>query len=139
MDGSLLLNIRSYRGHNRRLVAISKDGGQSFAAPDEDQALIEPICQGSLIRFAGHERELLFSNPASTKRERLTVRLSQDDGQSWSTAHAKILHEGPAAYSCLAVLPNGEIGCLYECGQKSAYETITFARFTREWLAEPAP
>jgi sialidase-1 len=44
------------------------------------------------------------------------------------------LHAGPAAYSCLTVLPDGGIGCIYERGEKDAYETITFARFDREWL-----
>ena len=39
-----------------------------------------------------------------------------------------MLHAGPAAYSCLAVLPEGGIGCLYERGDKGPYETITFAR-----------
>lgn len=45
-----------------------------------------------------------------------------------------MLHAGPAAYSCLTILPNGEIGCLYERGDKNAYETIAFARFTLDWL-----
>ena len=42
-DGSVLFNIRSYRGTNRRLVAISKDAGESFSEPVEDKALIEPV------------------------------------------------------------------------------------------------
>jgi sialidase-1 len=60
------------------------------------------------------------------------VRLSRDEGKTW--AFAKVLHAGPAAYSCLTVLPGGEIGCLYERGDKDAYETITWARFDRGWL-----
>jgi sialidase-1 len=45
-----------------------------------------------------------------------------------------VLHDGPAAYSCLTVLPDRTVGCLYERGDKSPYETITFARFPLEWL-----
>ena len=60
------------------------------------------------------------------------MRLSYDDGATWPVA--KLLHAGPAAYSALAVLPDGRIGCLYERGQKSAYERITFARFGLDWL-----
>jgi len=41
---------------------------------------------------------------------------------------------GPAAYSCLAVLPDNSIACLYEAGQNHPYETIAFARFTVDWL-----
>ena len=60
----------------------------------------------------------------------MTVRLSSDEGKSWSLQ--RVLHEGPAAYSCLTVLPDGSIACLYEAGEKSAYETIIFAKFSVE-------
>lgn len=133
-DGSLLLNMRSYQANNRRLIATSTDSGLTWSKPTEDAALIEPVCQASLIRHPDIKGRLLFSNPAGTKREKLTIRLSDDDGKSWLVA--KELHPGPAAYSCLAVLPDGTIACLYECGEKRAYETITIARFTVDWLTK---
>jgi sialidase-1 len=46
-----------------------------------------------------------------------------------------LLEAGPSAYSCLASLPDGEVGCLYECGARQPYEKITFARFSLTWLA----
>jgi sialidase-1 len=64
----------------------------------------------------------------------MTVRLSEDDGGAWVAA--KELHAGPAAYSCLTVLSDGTIGCLYERGEKQPYEKITFARFGLDWLSE---
>jgi sialidase-1 len=131
-DGTLLLNMRSFRGNNRRLTATSGDGGLTWSKPAEDEALVEPVCQGSLLRYPGEKGLLLFANPASTKRERLTVRLSEDGGKTWRAA--RLLHEGPAAYSCLAVLPDGTVACLYERGAKHPYETITFARFPLAWL-----
>ncbi len=131
-DGTVMLNMRTYQANNRRQVAISKDGGETFTKPVEDAALIEPVCQGSILRLPGPHGGILFANPASTKREKLTVKLSRDEGKTW--AHARQLHAGPAAYSCLTVFPNGEIGCLYERGDKTPYETITFARFPRDWL-----
>lgn len=126
-DGTLVLNMRSYMGNNRRLIAFSKDGGITWSKPVEDSTLIEPVCQGSVIGVPGIVDGLLFSNPASTKRENLTVRLSRDGGKTWPKS--TVLHAGPAAYSCLAMLPGGEAACLYERGEKGAYETITFARF----------
>lgn len=132
-DGSVMLNMRSFQGNNRRLVATSKDGGETFTKPVEDKELVEPVCQASILRLPGEKGGILFSNPASTKREKMTVRLSTDEGKTWP--HAKELHGGPAAYSCLVVLPDGGIGCLYERGDKSPYDAIVFARFTREWLA----
>ncbi|MBA4188670.1 MAG: exo-alpha-sialidase [Planctomycetaceae bacterium] len=131
-DGSVMLNMRTYAANNRRFVAISKDGGETFTKPVDDKELIEPVCQGSILRLPGEKGGVMFSNPASLKREKLTVRLSRDEGKTWAVA--KELHAGPAAYSCLTVLPSGEVGCLYERGDKNAYETITFARFPRSWL-----
>jgi sialidase-1 len=135
--GSLMLNIRSYRGNNRRLIAISQDGGETFGELVEDQTLIEPVCQASILRLPGERGGILFANPASKKRENMTVRLSRDQGKTWPLS--RVVHAGPSAYSCLAVLGDGSIGCLYERGDKHAYETITFARFSRDWLASRAP
>jgi sialidase-1 len=81
-DGHLLLNIRSYRGNNRRLVALSKDGGETFSEPVEDKELVEPVCQASILRHLPVPGGVLFSNPASTRRERMTVRLSRDGGNT---------------------------------------------------------
>ena len=76
---------------------------------------------------------ILFSNPAHESRRRnMTVRLSYDEGKTWPLA--RTLHEGFAAYSCLTALPDLLIACLYERGDKSASEKITFARFDLSWL-----
>jgi sialidase-1 len=78
----------------------------------------------------------LFSNPASTnRRERLTVRLSEDDGRTWPWA--QVVDPRPAAYSCLAALPNGMGAVLYEAGNKNPYQNIYLARFTLQWLKTP--
>jgi sialidase-1 len=135
-DGALLLNMRGYHGRNRREIAHSRDGGLTWSNTEPDPALIEPVCQASLIGAvrAGKKSDgrLLFSNPADTRRVRMTVRLSRDDGKTWPVA--KALHEGPSAYSSMTVLRDGTIGILYERGEKSAYERITFARFPIAWL-----
>ena len=132
--GSLLLNMRSHQANNRRFVATSRDGGMTWSRPVEDAVLVEPVCQASLLRYGDKGSRLLFSNPASTKRERLTVRLSEDDGATWP--RARVLHDGPAAYSCLTVLPDGTIACLYERGTKGPYEEIALARFPLDALTK---
>jgi sialidase-1 len=124
-NGDLLLNMRSYHGRNRRAIARSHDGGLTWSPLEFDQTLIEPVCQASLISL-GRGR-LAFSNPAATTRTNMTLRLSKDDGATWSTS--RVVHEGPAAYSSLALLRDPSIGLLYERGVKSPYETITFVRF----------
>ncbi len=136
-DGSLLLNMRGLTG-NLRKVARSRDGGATWSEVAEDPALIEPRCQGSLQLYTDtltrDKNRLLFANPASMERRNMAVRISYDEGHTWSAA--KSLHAGPAAYSCLTVLPDLTAGCLYECGEKGAYEKITFARFNVEWLTD---
>jgi sialidase-1 len=137
-DGTLLINMRSYHGENCRAIATSADEGLTWSDVTLDRALVDPVCQASLLRYTlaaqdGKDR-VLFSNPASTKRERMTVRLSYDEGRSWPVA--RVLHAGPAAYSSLTVLPDRQIGCLYERGEQSAYDNITLARLSLEWLSE---
>lgn len=129
-DRTLMLNMRSYHGKNRRAVALSRDRGQSWSELTFAEDLIEPVCQASLI--SGGNGRLLFSNPAAVKRVRMTVRMSADHGKSWPVA--RVIHEGPAAYSSLARLRDGRFGLLYERGESRAYEVITFARFNRDWL-----
>lgn len=137
-DGRLMLNSRNHpaKARNFRVVSTSVDGGQTLSAALEEPALPEPPAQASLIRLptaaANGGQRLLFSNPAGPTRERMTVRLSDDDGHTWPLARA--LHEGPAAYSCLVVLPDGTAGVLYERGDRSPYERISFARFGLDWL-----
>jgi sialidase-1 len=124
-DGVVHLNMRSYHGRNRRAVAWSLDEGQSWSEVTLDDALVEPICQASLLRLP--DDRVLFSNPASTRRERMTVRESSDRCRTWSTG--LLLHAGPAAYSDLALAADGRVCCLYERGANHPYERITLARF----------
>jgi sialidase-1 len=131
--GTLIMNLRSYFGRNRRTQALSADGGVTWTAPVDVPDLIEPVCQASIVRVTA-ARLHLFSNPASTRRERMTVKASADDGRTWP--RELVLHAGPAAYSNLIVLDASMIGCLYERGEKSAREVITFARFS---LADLGP
>lgn len=131
-DGSLYINCRNYVRGTQRGVARSNDQGNSFTSFEWDQTLIEPVCQASLEALPGGQ--LLFANPASTRRERMTVRHSADGGRSWPVS--RTLHSGPAAYSDLAALPDGSLCCLYESGQDGPYERLTLARFNLAWLRQ---
>lgn len=138
-DGSLMLNMRSNRGTGRRGISISKDQGMSWSPIADDPALVDPVCQASIIRYRSPanpgKTPLLFSNPASAKhddRTRMTVRLSNDEGKTWPAS--RLLQAGRASYSCLAVLPDGTIGCLYEDGETRGSESLRFVRFSLAWL-----
>lgn len=136
-DGSLILNMRSFHGLERRAIARSDDGGNSWGPVSFDPALVEPTCQASFIRHVWQGQDyLLFSNPASSVRRNMTVRLSKDGGANWP--HSRVVHAGPSAYSCLAVLNENSFACLYERSISTdaphPYEKITFARFDLAWL-----
>lgn len=141
-DGRLMLNMRNYDTSKKvRQVAFSTDGGDSWHDQQFDDALVEPVCQAAIDRLRWPEKDapgmLLFSNPASqTKRERLTVRGSFDDGRTWPVS--LLLHAGPTAYSDLEVLADGRVACLYEAGDKGSYESIRLARFAADQLHESA-
>ena len=146
-DGSLMLNWRdqnsAYGGC--RGVAVSRDGGETWSDPAPARELNETPCQASLVRYslaetAGRNR-LLFANPNtatgrfdSGARRKMTVKLSFDEGQTWPVS--RLIHAGPSAYSCLAVLPDGSIGLLYEGGEVHRRERLRLARFSLEWLTE---
>jgi sialidase-1 len=136
-DGTLMMNMRSYNRQKSRAISISRDGGTTWSPIKHDQALIEPVCQASLVSYRCRDNDnknlLIFSNPANTSgRSKLTIRLSNDNGKTWPLT--KKLHAGSAAYSSLAILPNGDIACFYESGIKSAYETIIYEVFSMESL-----
>jgi len=67
---------------------------------------------------------LFFSNPASTKRENMTLKMSEDDGATWARQYT--VHSGPSAYSDIVMVSETEIGILYEGGTSRPYEGIAF-------------
>ena len=149
-DASLLLNMRSYAGQHRRAIAHSHDGGLTWSPVQLDEALIEPVCQATFIRYTlartGEKNRLLFANPADVARDRMTVRLSYDEGKTWPVA--RTVYEGFSEYSSLAILKDGSIGLLYTKGpgkptpQNGWYPpvnpAIVFAHFNLEWLTHGA-
>ncbi|WP_334319531.1 glycoside hydrolase [Termitidicoccus mucosus] len=128
--GTLLMDMRSYAKRSRRAQAASSDGGATWGPVRDADALVEPVCQASILRWERGEKKaglLLFSNPAHPqKRVNLTVKASADNGKTWTLS--RVLAKGPAAYSCLVAVDDDTAGCLYEGGESMAYERIIFAR-----------
>ncbi|SKA81953.1 Alpha/beta hydrolase family protein [Prosthecobacter debontii] len=156
--GTVMINTRTESKTHRRLINLSRDGGQTWAKPRFDQGLLEPICMGSIVRYsmrpAADKNRILFANPhnlerldgkaqegKSRDRCNLSVKLSFDEGKTWK--FNKTLEAGYGGYSDLAVLPNGDALCLYERGDDSGlavkkstnYTHLTVARFNLEWLS----
>lgn len=136
-DGRILVNSRA-NGKGLRWVHISSDLGLSWESRPEP-LLKDPGCNGSIIRYTStkdgfDKSRLLFSNANMKKgRMNLTVRISYDEGQSWS--EGKCIYPGSSAYSTLTVLENGDIGLVFE---KDYYTENPFVSFSLEWLTDGA-
>jgi sialidase-1 len=141
-DGSLLMNMRTSApgvySFGYRLTSVSMDHGMTWSKPVVDKNLPCPACQASMIRLNG--KEILFLNPAVNhhggfsiwSRKKLTLRLSRDEGRSWVAS--RVLNEGLAGYSDLAIGKNGNILCLFENGERDYCEKITIAELKPSWL-----
>ena len=146
-DGSLMLNMRGNMGMSCRGVAISEDGGETWSSFRWDHALNECPCQASIARFSlaekGEKDRLLFANPDNTaerfgvvERTKMTLRMSYDEGKTWPVK--RLIHAGPSSYSSIVRLPDGDIGLLFEGGEKHRREWIRFVRFSLDWLTNGA-
>lgn len=123
-DGSIMLNIRN--DHERfRAVVVTKDLGQTWQPHETSRTtLIEPNCNGSLLRF-DYERDgqqqhvLLFANPHSQQgRTHHTVQVSFDDGLTWPDSHHWLLDQGRGAgYPSLTRIDSDHVGIVYEGSQ----------------------
>jgi sialidase-1 len=133
----------------RHRVAVSKDAGETWGLVRRAEELITPRCHGAVERFtlaSKHDKDrLLFSSPASPFRQRehpygrynLTVRLSCDEGATWTAGRTIWPH--PSSYSDMVVLDDMTIGLVYERGDKGGthyWDELHFARFNLEWLTD---
>ncbi len=133
----------------RHLIAISKDGGETWGGLRRAEELITPRCHGAAERFtlAGvqDKNRLLFSSPASPIRQKehpygrynLTVRLSYDEGATWTAG--KTIWPHPSSYSDMVVLDDMTVAYVYERADKGSthyWDELHFARFNLEWLTD---
>lgn len=124
-NGDLLLNCRCSNNNNLRIISKSTDGGLSLSPPVSATGFIDPVCQGSILsaEIKG-VHTLFFSNPASTSRENMTVKMSVDDGNSWPKKY--VVHTGPSGYSDIVILSDSQIGIFFEAGTSDYRDGLAF-------------
>ncbi|MEZ4970732.1 MAG: sialidase family protein [Flavobacteriaceae bacterium] len=134
-NGDWMINARANK-EGKRYVHISKDEGKSWETRPEP-ALIDPGCNASIVRYTSIEdgykkNRLLFSNAKSEKgRVNMTVRISYDEGETWS--EGKTIYKGESAYSSMTILENGDIGLFFE---QDDYQKNPFVSFSLKWLTD---
>lgn len=127
-NGHVMLNVRTETKSHRRTIVTSPDGSTRWTPPRFDQALVEPICFGSLISLGG--KRLAFANPDNLEktgapaepgknrdRKNLTVRFSRDDGATWPMK--LVIEPGWSGYSDLAKGNGGTVYLFYEHGARN--------------------
>jgi sialidase-1 len=128
-DGSIMLNMRDNRNRrekgdkNGRAIAVSTDLGETWTEHATSHgALVESVCMAAIHKHVyvnpdGKEQTLiLFSNPNSKfQREKMTLKVSRDDGKTWPEKYWMELDEGHSrGYSCMTTIDNDHIGIIYE-------------------------
>lgn len=128
----IMMNSRNQQGNERaRIISISSDGGATWDSTYVDHHLPDPVNQGSILTIGKKKGKniLAFSNAADQKhRDNLTLRISFDDGSTW-TKNIVVDKSTPdykgswTAYSDIVQLGKSHIGILYE---KDNYKDIVF-------------
>ncbi|MAZ95413.1 MAG: neuraminidase [Planctomycetaceae bacterium] len=138
-DGSLMLNMRTERDIAlMRSVFTTRDLGQTWTAhPTHLKGLIEPSCNGSLLRFdyqdGGEQKHvLIFANPHSQqRRDHHTLKVSFDEGMTWPEEYHLLLDVGGGAgYPSLTRIDDRHVGLVYEGSQSH----VVFEKFSIDEL-----
>lgn len=140
-DGTWMVNskVTGQWFNSARYVHTSTSKGDSWTSRKETQ-LIDPANNASIIRYTdtkdGYDKNrLLFSNTkSSSNRENMTVRISYDEGKTWS--EGKTIHAGMSGYSSMTILENGDIGIFIERDHDKTNDKISFMSFSLEWLTD---
>jgi hypothetical protein len=138
VDGRILMSIR-HAGN--RWYNISEDGGETWQPTTSTwYDITAPACNGDMIRYTsenqGYDKNrLLHSVPFGNNREKVTVYVSYDEGETWPVSKCIVPYS--SAYSSLCILPDGTIGLYVEesYAGASGYSTV-FYNFSLEWLTD---
>jgi len=137
-DGRLLMSVRPNSGGDR-LVAVSSDNGEHWTKP---KPLFPSTRVAEAIERYTHKDEkdasrnrLLHTIPAGGPlgaRSNLEIRISYDEGTSFG--NARKVYAGYAAYSDLVKIDSDQVGILWERGETTGYQFITFTLVNRAFL-----
>lgn len=139
-DGRLLISSRNRAGGaNARTFVHSSDHGMTWTQPAVWTELMGNACNAALTRYSAEgvngakESIVLHTLLESGRREKLRLYMSTDEGATWPIS--RLICFGEAAYSEVAILPDGTIGIISEENDHPAYD-IYFTRVSLDWLKD---
>ena len=137
-DGRLMMSVRPNVG-NIRLVALSSDKGEHWTKPAtlfDSTRVAEAIERYTLAGESSDSRNrILHTIPAGGPlgaRSNLQVRISHDEGSTFDSPRQ--VYAGYAAYSDMVNIDSNQVGILWERGEKTGYQFISFTVVDREFL-----
>lgn len=116
----LMLNMRDNRGKSRAVFTTDNMGETWTKHPSSNKLLQDPVCMASLIKIPSSknilEKDILiFSNPNNEdNRKDITLKISYDNGNTWSNKSILLDSEYGWGYSCLTPIDDSTIGIIYE-------------------------
>lgn len=127
-DGRLVINARAIAGYGRE-IHVSSDCGATWEW-HTDINLVDPRCNAEVVccKAADGTPILAYAGCGQRRRSTLVLRLSRDNGVSWSE---RILDPAKCGYVDIAVLHDGSLGILYE---SDVFERIRYVRIPRDDL-----
>jgi sialidase-1 len=152
LDGRLMRNDRARTtiwatAKKRRKSFGTIEGGFSAFAPDN--ALVDPKCEGSMLRYnTDAPARIYFLNPNDdNQRCNMTVRISYDEGKTWprsrpiynyNTCDYNNLTVGKGGYSCMVKTGDYCVGALIEINEDlhtdGSHKSIEFHKFNLPWI-----
>ena len=96
------------------------------------EALLDPCCFGSVVRFRDGERYRLLSVNCEheTKRENVVLKVSDDDGLTWSVKRTIDVERG--GYCDIAVDEENKL--IYVLYERKWGTYVFLCRMTADWL-----
>lgn len=132
-DGAIMINCRNEARQGNRIVYVTRDFGKTWEPhPTNNNTLREPTCQASIISVDSpkYGKLLLFSNPKSGGRNHMTIRVSTDDGKTWSKGYEYDIR-GCWGYSSIAMADDDTVGIFYETAHVTETSNLHGIGFVR--------
>lgn len=134
----MIMSIRNQRGDIRnRILAYSSDGGATWDAAYFEESLPDPVCQASILTIGMRNGKTVLAHSNASDpdhRNNLTIKISYDEGMTWTKSILVDRTEDPkksswTAYSDLVNIDQNTVGILYE---RDNYTEIVFKPITWE-------
>ena len=107
------------------------DSSTTEGISKKEENIIDPGCNGSILKYNYNEKNLLLLTNINNQNERkeIVIRYSEDEGVNWSSP--KVIYDGEAAYSSMTQLGNGDVGIFYEANN---YTSNIFKSLSIDWI-----